>query len=354
MNISYDKNSKVYVLGNTTYTKDEFIAYIQSDMLQTALATTAGTFEVDTCDIEKEKKVEEKGVNVLLYGVPGAGKSYIIDSKIVKSFSERVVFHPDYTYSDFVGQILPRIIDGKLTYVFEPGPFTKMLKKAYDDPANMYYLVIEEINRGNAPAIFGDVFQLLDRDEYGRGKYSILNYDMSYIIFGDENHSIFMSSNLSIYSTMNTSDQNVFTLDTAFQRRWEMHLVQNDVQNVEHASENIEGSSISWGMFAKVTNEEIIKLNQEIGSSADKRLGAYFVRISELSRNKFPEKVLKYLWDDAFKMDHYVYFNDDILSLDSIIEIFNNNALGVDPLKRILKYSVYIKMLDKSDINNEE
>ena len=133
-----------------------------------------------------------------------------------------------------------------------------------------------------------------------------------------------------------------------------MHLVQNDVQNVEHASENIEGSSISWGMFAKVTNEEIIKLNQEIGSSADKRLGAYFVRISELSRNKFPEKVLKYLWDDAFKMDHYVYFNDDILSLDSIIEIFNNNALGVDPLKRILKYSVYIKMLDKSDINNEE
>ena len=171
---------------------------------------------------------------------------------------------------------------------------------------------------------------------------------MSYIIFGDENHSIFMPSNLSIYSTMNTSDQNVFTLDTAFQRRWEMHLVQNDVQNVEHASENIEGSSISWGMFAKVTNEKIIKLNQEIGSSADKRLGAYFVRISELSRNKFPEKVLKYLWDDAFKMDRYSYFNKEMSSLDSVIEVFREEPKSqTDLLKRILKYTVYEKMINQ-------
>ncbi len=354
MNISYDKNSKVYVLGNTKYTKDEFIAYIQSDMLQAALATTAGNFEIDICDMKKDNKIKEKGVNILLYGVPGAGKSYIIDSKIVKELSERVVFHPDYTYSDFVGQILPRIIDGKLTYIFEPGPFTKMIKKAYDNPDNMYYLVIEEINRGNAPAIFGDVFQLLDRDENGMGKYSISNYDMANIIFGDENHPIFMPSNLSIYATMNTSDQNIFTLDTAFQRRWEMHLVKNNVQNVKHASKNIEGSSISWGMFAKVTNDEIIKLSQEIGSSADKRLGAYFVRISELARDKFSEKVLKYLWDDVFKMDHYVYFNDDISSLDSIIEIFNNDIDREDPLKKILKYSVYAKMLDKSVMDDKE
>ena len=345
MNISYDKKRKVYVLGDTSYSKDEFLAYIESDMLQAALSTRVGSFEVDTSDVEEEMVTDKEGVNILLYGVPGAGKSHIIDQKIVKSYSERVVFHPDYTYSDFVGQILPRAIEGKLTYVFEPGPFTKMLKKAYEDPSHMYYLVIEEINRGNAPAIFGDIFQLLDRNEDGTGKYSISNYDMAMCIFADEKHSISMPPNLSIYATMNTSDQNVFTLDTAFQRRWEMHLVQNNVEDALHANENIEGSSIKWGVFAKVTNEEIIRLSEEIGNSADKRLGAYFTKISELDRDKFPEKVLKYLWDDAFKMDHHVYFNDDISSLDDIIEIFRDDVVGVDPLKRTLSDNVYKKMV---------
>lgn len=109
----------------------------------------------------KEDNARNKGANILFYGVPGAGKSHEIDSMIDQVRAERVVFHPDYTYSDFVGQILPRVdrIEGKLKYVFEPGPFTKMLKKAHDDPDNMYFLVIEEINRGNAPAIFGDIFQ---------------------------------------------------------------------------------------------------------------------------------------------------------------------------------------------------
>lgn len=347
MNISYDKRKKVYILGDTAYSKDEFLAYIESDMLQSALATRAGSFEVDDSR-EEEKSTDMKGINVLLYGVPGAGKSHIIDSKIVKNRSERVVFHPDYTYSDFVGQILPRIVDGKPIYVFEPGPFTKILKKAYEDPAHMYYLVIEEINRGNAPAIFGDIFQLLDRNEDGAGKYTISNYDMSTAIFDDENHLVSMPSNLTIYATMNTSDQNVFTLDTAFQRRWEMHLVLNDVESALHANEKIEGSSISWGIFAQVTNDEIIRLSEEIGNSADKRIGAYFARPSELSREKFPEKVLKYLWDDVFKMDHYAYFNDDISSLDSIIKIFNDDVVGLDPLKRTLRYSVYEKMLGKA------
>ena len=110
---------------------------------------------------EEESAFDGIGANILFYGVPGAGKSHEIDKIIVQDRSERVVFHPDYTYSDFVGQILPRVVEDKLKYVFEPGPFTKMLKKASDDPDNMYYLVIEEINRGNAPAIFGDIFQFM-------------------------------------------------------------------------------------------------------------------------------------------------------------------------------------------------
>lgn len=348
MDISYDKVSKLYVLGDTTYTKDEFLAYIESDMLQAALATRVGSFEVDASYVDKEIQTDGKGINVLFYGVPGAGKSHIIDSTIVKSFSERVVFHPDYTYSDFIGQILPRLIDGKISYVFEPGPFTKMIKKAYSDSEHMYYLVIEEINRGNAPAIFGDVFQLLDRNEDGSGKYSISNYDMASVIFGDESQCITMPANLSIYATMNTSDQNVFTLDTAFQRRWEMHLVQNNVEEALHADKVIEGSTVSWGKFAKVTNDEIIRLSEEIGNSSDKRLGAYFAGATELNRTRFPEKVLKYLWDDVFKMDHYTYFNDEITSLDAIIEIFNDDVVAIDPLKRILRYPIYAKMLGRT------
>ena len=298
----------------------------------------------------------EVGSNILFYGVPGAGKSFEIDQMIVKERSERVVFHPDYTYSDFVGQILPRIIkkdgetEGKLRYVFVPGPFTNMLKKANDDPANMYFLVIEEINRGNAPAIFGDIFQLLDRNDDGSGKYSISNYDMAKAIFGDENEAekITMPANLTLLATMNTSDQNVFTLDTAFQRRWEMHLIKNDVYKAKHAGEKIEGSKVSWGRFADVTNKEIIRLGEETGSSGDKRLGAYFARINDLSKKKFPEKVLKYLWDDAFKMDHYVYFNERITSVDEIIDIFRESQSEEDVLKRILKLSIYQKMIEQS------
>mgnify|MGYP001321575675 FL=1 len=286
------------------------------------------------------------GANILLYGVPGAGKSHEIDKIIVQDRSERVVFHPDYTYSDFVGQILPRVVEDKLKYVFEPGPFTKMLKKAYHDPDNMYYLIIEEINRGNAPAIFGDIFQLLDRNDDGSGKYHISNYDMATIIFGDENHIIKIPANLTLLATMNTSDQNVFTLDTAFQRRWEMHLIKNDVSKAVHAGENIEGSAISWGRFVDVTNSEIIRFSEETGTSEDKRLGAYFARLNELSRDKFPEKVLKYLWDDAFKMDRYSYFNKGMSSLDSVIEVFREEpASQTDLLKRVLKYTVYSKMI---------
>lgn len=348
MNITYNKVTHEYILGNTPYTKEAFLAYIDGDMLEAALATRAGDFEIDTSDTEEIQRTENMGVNVLFYGVPGAGKSHTIESEIDKNHSERVVFHPDYTYSDFIGQILPRCIDGAIRYVFEPGPFTKMLKKAYDDPEHMYYLVIEEINRGNAPAIFGDVFQLLDRCEDGSGKYSISNYDMATAIYGDENHSISMPANLSILATMNTSDQNVFTLDTAFQRRWEMRLIQNKIESACHANELIESSSITWGTFAKVTNETILRMAEEIGSSADKRLGAYFATAKELSCKKFPEKVLKYLWDDAFKLDRDAYFNTEISSLDSIIEIFDKDIVGNDPLKEVLKDEIYEKMLEQS------
>lgn len=328
-----------------TNDKDEWLKYY------------IGSAECADAEISKETQQIKHcaGKNILFYGVPGAGKSHEIDRIIDQERSERVVFHPDYTYSDFVGQILPRVKDGKLKYVFEPGPFTKMLKKAVEDSNNAYYLVIEEINRGNAPAIFGDIFQLLDRNDDGSGKYHISNYDIATIVYGDENHNISIPANLTLLATMNTSDQNVFTLDTAFQRRWEMHLIKNDVSRAVHAKKAIEGSNISWGCFADITNEEIIIFGEETGNSADKRLGAYFAKISELSKDKFPEKVLKYLWDDVFKMDHKVYFNEDMTSLDDVIDVFREEApANSDLLERVLNYNVYQKMVKSNTVSTSE
>lgn len=307
--------------------------------------------------------------NILLYGVPGAGKSHKIREKYCSDsqYTERIVFHPDYTYSDFVGQILPRVEGEKLKYIFTEGPFTKILKKAWEDPLHEYYLIIEEINRGNAPAIFGEIFQLLDRkdedkypkEEVGESEYGIVNYDIANVVYGDEEHEVKIPSNMYVLATMNTADQNVFTLDTAFQRRWNMEHIKNDVMAAEHADEKIEGTNVKWGAFATVINELVIDINVDVTSSEDKRLGAYFVNRKGLEVDKFPEKVLKYLWDDAFKMEKESVFNEKFKSLEKVIETYE--LTSDDKLKAVLKLDVYNKMLtktlkdiEKSGVRNEK
>lgn len=265
-----------------------------------------GIYISDENAIKEEKEVlgERKtgAENILLYGVPGSGKSHEIKTKYCndEKMMERVVFHPDYTYSDFVGQILPRVEkdkDGneKLKYVFTPGPFTRMLKKAQEDPSNHYYLVIEELNRGNAPAIFGEIFQLLDRkdedefpaEEVGESEYGISNYDVAKEVYGDENHPVRIPSNMNILATMNTADQNVFTLDTAFLRRWSTRQIENNFEKSEHSKDMIDGTKVSWGTFATVINDMIIDSNTDMVSSADKCLGIYFAKKKELDEDMY-------------------------------------------------------------------
>lgn len=323
-------------------------------------------------DITTEEKkavcvCEKRADNILLYGVPGAGKSHEIKTKYCddEKLMERVVFHPDYTYSDFVGQILPRVEtdkDGndKLKYVFTPGPFTKLLKKAQNDPENHYYLVIEELNRGNAPAIFGEIFQLLDRkdeeeypaEEIGESEYGISNYEVAKEVYGDEKHTVRIPANMSILATMNTADQNVFTLDTAFQRRWSMRQIENNFDKSEHSKDIIEGTKVSWGAFATVINDMVIDNNVDMASSEDKRLGTYFARKKELEADRFSEKVLKYLWDDAFKMDKTAIFNENCKSLEDVVITYE--AATSDKLASVLRLSVYEKMLSKMQQNNTD
>lgn len=278
------------------------------------------------------------GTNIILYGVPGAGKSWTIKNDYCNdaNLMERLVFHPDYTYSDFVGQILPTVAeDGSVSYVFTPGPFTKLVRKAYLNPDKMFYLVIEEINRGNAPAIFGDIFQLLDRNQSSGSEYEITNADIARIVYEDDSHKVSIPSNMSILCTMNTSDQNVFTLDTAFQRRWNMRLIKNRFQDNQgeraFAETKILDTSVSWEHFFTEINKIVLTKNIRMTSSEDKRLGTHFVSKedllmgngSERQISRFPEKVLKYLWDDAFKFTKEDVFDlDKVKSLEDVIELF--------------------------------
>ncbi len=304
------------------------------------------------------------GKNILYYGVPGSGKSFKINEElkdISESQKERVLFHPDYTYSDFIGQILPKVENGEINYLFTSGPFTRILEKAFHDPDNPYYLIIEEINRGNAPAIFGDVFQLLDREKgksedkkhlIGTSEYSITNLDIAQYIYNNAEfekygEKVRIPSNLSIYATMNTSDQNVFTLDTAFQRRWNMEMIENKIDNKYDQlfnKDKILDIGLTWKQFCYGINKKIIEEKNNISSSEDKRMGTYFIKAEdfvckkgELSKEQykklveeksklFSEKVLKYLWDDGFKFSREKIFNTkDYGSLDLIIEKFNHS-----------------------------
>lgn len=281
------------------------------------------------------------GKNRLLYGVPGCGKSWTIKNEICKDvdefFMERVVFHPDYTYSDFVGQILPKVSENGVDYKFAPGPFTNIVKKAYKTPSEEFYLIIEEINRGNAPAIFGDIFQLLDRKKddsdgfkKGTSEFGITNSEIAEEIYGKDNNKrkVRIPSNLSIIATMNTSDQNVFTLDTAFKRRWHMEMIENDFNKPEFKDTCIPNSNITWKVFGTAINEIILENSNSNLSSEDKRLGAYFVDEYDLSSPKqFAEKVLMYLWDDVFKFSREEYFKKDSVeqfSLECFIKKFKN------------------------------
>lgn len=334
---------------------------------------------IQLTDLE-ERRVSS-GSNVLLYGVPGSGKSWTIEHEYCKKGTnvERLVFHPDYTYSDFIGQILPNVDEeGQVSYKFTPGPFTNILHDAYNDPEKEYILIIEEINRGNAPAIFGEVFQLLDRktelretddDEYpiGTSEYGITNANIAKIVYGNARHKVRIPSNLSIIGTMNTSDQNVFTLDTAFQRRWEMRLIENNFEHVDGslADAEILDTGVTWQTFCTEINNIIVGNNARMTSAEDKRLGAYFVHLKDLMYNdemgnlsdgeydalrkkeqsgtitetekdrlyvirsamkqnrKFPEKVIKYLWDDAFKFNREIVFETTTYqSLEQVIRVF--------------------------------
>lgn len=283
------------------------------------------------------------GSNVIRYGAPGTGKSYAIDQEIEGHRNFRTVFHPTLEQSDFFGSLKPVVVEDRVQYRFVPGPFCLALADALNNPAHRVNLVIEELNRGPAAAIFGDTFLLLDRRSDGSGVYDIASPTPEFAQWfeattGNPDGRVRMPSNLWLLATMNSADQGVFPLDTAFRRRWSQNYEPLNFAHAPDISFNVvkqEGGSdeIPWRVLAMEINA---LLTQRLTIPEDRLLGPWFVKAEDRNADgAIPGKVLLYLWDDVLR--HHgreEIFNSDLRTYGDLIlrmsgghPILSNNLL---------------------------
>lgn len=275
-------------------------------------------------------KITEKGFNRIVFGAPGTGKSFLLQQEM-KSFNrfERVTFHPEYSYAQFVGTYKPtksKINEDSITYEYVPGPFIRVFINALNNPQKNFLLLIEEINRANVSSVFGDVFQLLDRDSDGNSLYPIeasedlKNYLLS---VGIETTSISIPSNMYIWATMNSADQGVFPMDTAFKRRWDFEYIGiNDNEDDMKDYTVVLGTGekkhkIRWNDLRHAINDFL----SDLGINEDKQIGPYFIGRdtavphngteldSSLFISTFKNKVLMYLFEDAARQKRSTLFS---------------------------------------------
>lgn len=247
-----------------------------------------------------------QGQNLIFYGAPGTGKSHRVEELVGEVNVIRTVFHPDTQNSDFFGCLKPQMKNEKVAYSFVPGPFSCALRAALRDPEHQHFLVIEELNRAPAAAVFGELFQLLDRKDHGKGVYKVdFPNDESREWYNEGTHSVvklIMPSNLSIVATMNSADHGVYPLDTAFRRRWEQEYLPLEAKDCPKGKLKFSGSNgsprtISWRTFVKCLNDFLI---DHMDTAEDRLLGQWFVQERELN-GQVPAKILLYLWDDLLR-----------------------------------------------------
>ncbi|MCC5618576.1 restriction endonuclease [Nostoc sp. CHAB 5836] len=310
-------------------------------------------------------------IQKILFGSPGTGKSHRVHEIIVPQNLRitnqdniiRTVFHPEYTYGDFLGKLVPLTKAGKVEYKYYTGHFLKALAKAYiriykahdkdgnkiSEPENVA-LIIDEINRGNSSAIFGTIFQLLDRKENGWSSYGIslteiefnnllsligtkFNYDekgdiceyklpphegvtkletlqkkISFLNFDLVNQTILLPPNLSIIGTMNTSDNSIYFMDSAFKRRWDWEFVDWDENTI--LPEGIYGKAGNgtldeeeWKTFVRKLNTFIKSQHAFVRGIEDKQVGNYFIKERPVKAEQIRNKLMFFLWDSVFNRD---------------------------------------------------
>ena len=382
-----------------------------------------GIFDIEITNVNtpyddgKEDGLEEKEVMAkpslslqqIFYGAPGTGKSHTIKEETKESDVIRTTFHPDTDYSTFVGAYKPTtallpICDElgqpmkigattlhkeQIVYEFVAQSFLQAYVNAWKkiDKDDKQYLVIEEINRGNCAQIFGDLFQLLDRNDYGFSDYPIkADADMkrqlqkafaglliaqkdkinamyegkdivSQVLNGDI---LLLPNNLYIWATMNTSDQSLFPIDSAFKRRWDWTYM--PISNAEKDwIIEVDGSKYDWWQFLEKINEKI----GSITNSEDKKLGYFFCKAQDgvISAKTFVGKVIFYLWNDVFKDYEFgdAIFNDEDgskLSFDKFYTSEGKNSKVVEE-----KVALFLKNLglipieiskEESEIEDED
>ena len=296
------------------------------------------------------QKDSDSCLQQIFYGAPGTGKSNTI-KRVVDELHKtnfRVTFHPDSDYSTFVGCYKPTMKvntiskngvetqEEQIVYRFVPQAFAKAYTAAWNTEDDVY-LIIEEINRGNCAQIFGDLFQLLDRNDRGFSEYPVdTDSDLADFICGElkdsqrdfpvgvkEGKKLVLPSNLFIWATMNTSDQSLFPIDSAFKRRWDWKYVKiaegRDSETKEllnwvvkfdyEEDEKPYTFECSWWQFILAINEKIANAT----SSDDKKLGYFFCKpktqdSKEIDAERFVGKVVFYLWNDVFKDEENAIF----------------------------------------------
>lgn len=247
------------------------------------------------------------GENRLYYGAPGTGKSYQIAQDTKGHETVRTVFHPDTQNSDFIGTLKPVNDNGTLSYRFSPGPFSRALVKAIQKPNEHIYLIIEELNRAPAAAVFGELFLLLDREPDGRSSYDIdFPSDEFKKWFNTEtsqtNEKLSLPANLSILASMNSADQGVFPLDTAFRRRWLSTYMPVTASEAPEGKITVRDdktqTSYEWKVFLEHLNNYLI---EKLHVEEDRLIGQRFMTEYELQDGSISGKLLIYLWDDLLR-----------------------------------------------------
>ncbi|HEN8883242.1 TPA: AAA family ATPase [Streptococcus agalactiae] len=286
-----------------------------------------------------------RNIQNIYFGAPGTGKSYGVDKLIRNCYPDienkdnpfvfKTTVYSDYSYYNFIGNIMPTSKNGEIGYDFKAGIFSQALATAFEYSDKEIFLIVEEMSRGNIASIFGDIFQLLDRDKNGLSEYSVNNdliiqhFDEKGINIGKK---IFLPRNFHIIGTVNTSDQNVNVIDTAFKRRFEFVYV--DVSPVSK-----DGTIMNEYVFTLANkefewNKLYMSLNKLITTklelSEDKQIGQFFIKFNNYSNDEqkfaaIQNKLLHYLWDDvqgAVISDEYKIFNKEYKTFSSLYKDF--------------------------------
>ncbi|TQR11647.1 McrB family protein [Psychrobacillus soli] len=291
------------------------------------------------------------GRNLLVFGAPGTGKSHWVKQTFEENTeSYRVTFHEEYMYQDFVGSLKPSVDEkGLITYKFKPGPFTEILAKAFKNPTTSYTLIIEELNRANAASVFGDLFQLLDRDELGGSVYSIENEDILKYLRDvnqlSEVNKITIPGNLNIIATMNSADQGVFALDTAFKRRWTFKYLPITFEKwheellVPYIKVSEQTYKLTVKQFIEILNDFLAR-NEYLEINEDRLIGPYFVTKSQWESwvdGEYFQKILNYLWDDVARIERSQVFLEGYTQFSQVCNDFKSlKQVFTDDLHHLL------------------